>query len=160
MEKAGGSGSGGGGAGGVAAASSASCNSNSSAGQSQFGAFFGPPTPSNSQLLLLLQGRGKQTAGNHPPNPTLATPKDYKVAQMEERKNSNNFNNYGDGNGKTIEPCYFNSSIYYGAQEVYFPTNHPTNNINNSLNKEGEDQSESHSTCASRGNWWQGSLYY
>ncbi|XP_051121507.1 uncharacterized protein LOC127244942 isoform X2 [Andrographis paniculata] len=86
MEKAGGSGSGGGGAGGVAAASSASCNSNSSAGQSQFGAFFGPPTPSNSQLLLLLQGRGKQTAGNHPPNPTLATPKVEQGRRRSKRK--------------------------------------------------------------------------
>lgn len=27
-----------------------------------------------------------------------------------------------DENGKNIEPCYFNSSIYYGGQEVYSPT--------------------------------------
>ncbi|KAL2555706.1 hypothetical protein Fot_00445 [Forsythia ovata] len=52
----------------------------------------------------------------------------------------------------TVEPCYYNSSIYYGAQQIYSPTNQNTIPQHNTFNKDGD--------CASRGNWWKGSLYY
>ncbi|CAH2074535.1 unnamed protein product, partial [Thlaspi arvense] len=54
-----------------------------------------------------------------------------------------------------VQPCHLSSSIYYGGPDVYFqPQN---SNINSTKKKEGgEDDSGS----ASRGNWWQGSLYY
>ncbi|KAL6327028.1 hypothetical protein AAG906_013505 [Vitis piasezkii] len=64
---------------------------------------------------------------------------------------------------ETVEPCYFSSSIYYGGQEVYSPNarnteSHPIVTIK----KDGgeDDLNGSNSNSASRGNWWQGSLYY
>ncbi|KAL2539929.1 Uncharacterized protein Adt_00907 [Abeliophyllum distichum] len=52
----------------------------------------------------------------------------------------------------TVEPCYYNSSIYYGAQQIYSPANQNIIPQHNTFNKDGD--------CASRGNWWKGSLYY
>ncbi|XP_055809375.1 uncharacterized protein LOC129877865 [Solanum dulcamara] len=59
----------------------------------------------------------------------------------------------------TTEPCHLSSSIYYGGQDNYYP---PTAS-HNTFKKNGEeddDQNGNNSNCASRGNWWQGSLYY
>ncbi|KAH9736228.1 plant/t7h20-70 protein [Citrus sinensis] len=57
-----------------------------------------------------------------------------------------------------VQPCHLSSSIYYGGQDVYSPR--PPNSqgpgVNSVFKKDGEDDSGS----ASRGNWWQGSLYY
>nr|XP_043622314.1 uncharacterized protein LOC122593918 isoform X2 [Erigeron canadensis] len=55
------------------------------------------------------------------------------------------------------QPCHLSSSIYYGGQDIYnnpgatkkTPAGQPT------YSKDGEDDGR-----ASRGNWWQGSLYY
>ncbi|GMJ03154.1 Salt Induced Serine rich [Hibiscus trionum] len=53
-----------------------------------------------------------------------------------------------------IQPCSLSSSIYYGGQDIC-PL--PQTKKKDSVYKdEGEDDSE----YASRGNWWQGSLYY
>lgn len=62
---------------------------------------------------------------------------------------------------ETSEPCYFSSSIYYGGQEVYSPTGQNTNS-QHILRKDGgdDDSNDNSSSSASRGNWWQGSLYY
>lgn len=52
------------------------------------------------------------------------------------------------------QPCHLSSSIYYGGQDIY---SHPQGTESSTLKKDGgEDDSGS----ASRGNWWQGSLYY
>ncbi|XP_044507538.1 uncharacterized protein LOC123226998 [Mangifera indica] len=56
-----------------------------------------------------------------------------------------------------VQPCHLSSSIYYGGQDIYSqPQNSQGPGINSVLKKDGEDDSGS----ASRGNWWQGSLYY
>nr|GFC28322.1 uncharacterized protein [Tanacetum cinerariifolium] len=54
------------------------------------------------------------------------------------------------------QPCPLSSSIYYGGQDIY-PNSHTTKNNSghSTYNKDGEDDGR-----ASRGNWWQGSLYY
>ncbi|KAG2685908.1 hypothetical protein I3843_10G140900 [Carya illinoinensis] len=53
-----------------------------------------------------------------------------------------------------VQPCHLSSSIYYGGQDVY---SHPPSTQSSLYKKDGgEDDSGS----ASRGNWWQGSLYY
>ncbi|PWA60071.1 protein involved in salt tolerance [Artemisia annua] len=55
------------------------------------------------------------------------------------------------------QPCPLSSSIYYGGQDIY-PNPHSTKNNpghSTQYNKDGEDDGR-----ASRGNWWQGSLYY
>ncbi|OMO76407.1 hypothetical protein COLO4_25564 [Corchorus olitorius] len=63
---------------------------------------------------------------------------------------------------ETAEPCYFSSSIYYGGQENYSPRKKPTHESPHYIKKDGKDDdpNESNSSGASRGNWWQGSLYY
>ncbi|XP_027160642.1 uncharacterized protein LOC113761732 [Coffea eugenioides] len=62
---------------------------------------------------------------------------------------------------ETSEPCYFSSSIYYGGQEVYSPTGQNTNS-QHVFRRDGEDDdsNDNNPSSASRGNWWQGSLYY
>ncbi|XP_057475838.1 uncharacterized protein LOC130763838 isoform X1 [Actinidia eriantha] len=59
---------------------------------------------------------------------------------------------------QAVQPCHLSSSIYYGGQDIY---SHSQNSQgyepSTQVNKDGgEDDSGS----ASRGNWWQGSLYY
>ncbi|XP_054781551.1 uncharacterized protein LOC129288816 [Prosopis cineraria] len=57
-----------------------------------------------------------------------------------------------------VQPCHLSSSIYYGGQDIY---SHPQNKEGagpNPLCK--KDGGEDDSGSASRGNWWQGSLYY
>ncbi|PSS32563.1 DBIRD complex subunit like [Actinidia chinensis var. chinensis] len=63
--------------------------------------------------------------------------------------------------GETVEPCYFSSSIYYGGQEIYSPSTQ-TSVSQNIIKKDAKDDDPngSHLNIASRGNWWQGSLYY
>uniref|UniRef100_A0A1J3H8F9 Uncharacterized protein n=1 Tax=Noccaea caerulescens TaxID=107243 RepID=A0A1J3H8F9_NOCCA len=54
-----------------------------------------------------------------------------------------------------VQPCHLSSSIYYGGPDVYFQ---PQNSSIHSTKK--TDGGEDDSGSASRGNWWQGSLYY
>ncbi|KAF5751414.1 hypothetical protein HS088_TW02G00428 [Tripterygium wilfordii] len=61
------------------------------------------------------------------------------------------------------EPCHLSSSLYYGGQDNYYYS--PSNQSNGSypiIKKDaGEGDSNGNSpNDASRGNWWQGSLYY
>ncbi|XP_048325545.2 uncharacterized protein LOC125421264 isoform X2 [Ziziphus jujuba] len=62
---------------------------------------------------------------------------------------------------ESAEPCYFSSSIYYGGQENYSPRTRATES-QNVFKKDGsdDDPNGNNSNSASRGNWWQGSLYY
>ncbi|KAL5580905.1 hypothetical protein UlMin_013347 [Ulmus minor] len=62
-----------------------------------------------------------------------------------------------------VEPCHLSSSLYYGGQEVYSQS--PSTQTYGSyplFKKDGkeDDPSGGNSNDASRGNWWQGSLYY
>ncbi|XP_062095447.1 uncharacterized protein LOC133801293 [Humulus lupulus] len=53
-----------------------------------------------------------------------------------------------------MQPCHLSSSIYYGGQDVYCqPQTTPSSTYK-------QDGAEDDSGSASRGNWWQGSLYY
>ncbi|XP_076908129.1 uncharacterized protein LOC143564853 isoform X3 [Bidens hawaiensis] len=58
---------------------------------------------------------------------------------------------------ETSQPCHLSSSIYYGGQDVYTNPRITTKNTpaHTTYTKDGEDDGR-----ASRGNWWQGSLYY
>ncbi|XP_050250635.1 uncharacterized protein LOC126697607 isoform X1 [Quercus robur] len=59
-----------------------------------------------------------------------------------------------------MEPCYLSSSIYYGGQENYSPRAGSTESQKTFRKDGGEDDSNNNANSASRGNWWQGSLYY
>ncbi|XP_045798491.1 uncharacterized protein LOC123892685 [Trifolium pratense] len=57
-----------------------------------------------------------------------------------------------------VQPCHLSSSIYYGGQDIY---SHPSNTRDSGLNTTyKKDSGEDDAGSASRGNWWQGSLYY
>ncbi|XP_004492373.1 uncharacterized protein [Cicer arietinum] len=57
-----------------------------------------------------------------------------------------------------VQPCHLSSSIYYGGQDIY---SHPQSTRDSGLNTMyKKDGGEDDSGSASRGNWWQGSLYY
>ncbi|XP_073156592.1 uncharacterized protein [Henckelia pumila] len=54
-------------------------------------------------------------------------------------------------------PFHYDSSIYYGGQDFYSRPPTAPNPCFTTFNKDG---GEDESGGASRGNWWQGSLYY
>ncbi|XP_052175048.1 uncharacterized protein LOC127789962 [Diospyros lotus] len=56
-----------------------------------------------------------------------------------------------------VQPCHLSSSIYYGGQDIYANSQNPQGSVYSTFNK---DWTEDDSGSASRGNWWQGSLYY
>uniref|UniRef100_A0A5B6ZHP4 Uncharacterized protein n=1 Tax=Davidia involucrata TaxID=16924 RepID=A0A5B6ZHP4_DAVIN len=61
------------------------------------------------------------------------------------------------------QPCPLSSSLYYGGQEdMYIHSSSTQSSGSNPIFKkdEGEDANGNYSHSASRGNWWQGSLYY
>ncbi|KAK2642050.1 hypothetical protein Ddye_023813 [Dipteronia dyeriana] len=63
------------------------------------------------------------------------------------------------------EPCHLSSSLYYGGQDIYSyspsirgaPESYP---LFKKDDKGEDDPNGNNSNGASRGNWWQGSLYY
>ncbi|KAI9078305.1 hypothetical protein K1719_039681 [Acacia pycnantha] len=65
-------------------------------------------------------------------------------------------------NESTMEPSnYYTSSIYYGGQENYFPKCRTTDSHQDvKKDSDGDDPNGDNPNSASRGNWWQGSLYY
>ncbi|KAL8508225.1 hypothetical protein ACS0TY_018710 [Phlomoides rotata] len=122
-------------------------SSTSSAGF--FGSIFGPQStmvPGRDHLPQDFNGYG---------NIKHETTTDYKSDKINPMKKEKNLGY--DENGRSVEPCYYNSSIYYGGQEVYSPSTRTTTPHN--FKKDG-DQNESNSSVASRGNLWKGSLYY
>ncbi|KAL2320088.1 hypothetical protein Fmac_029057 [Flemingia macrophylla] len=57
-----------------------------------------------------------------------------------------------------VQPCQLSSSILYGGQEIYSSPQNTENERLDSFYK--NDGSENNLEIASRGDWWQGSLYY
>ncbi|XP_060215497.1 uncharacterized protein LOC132642261 isoform X2 [Lycium barbarum] len=133
---------------------------------------FGPKKPSNSSLFGSVFGpnstglrrdpmhsgdRGSsriQDQGNHYGNTKYGT-----------SDNGSNRSRGDNTKDKTLmyqyekveAPCNLSSSIYYGGQDVYPPTTQTSGSLNNIVKKDGRDDG---SNSASRGNWWEGSLYY
>ncbi|KAI3937455.1 hypothetical protein MKW98_018754 [Papaver atlanticum] len=70
-----------------------------------------------------------------------------------------------DINDKGADPCHLSSSIYYGCQDyqdVYNDSSNPRTYQPPLFKKNGDedDSSGTNLYSASRGNWWEGSLYY
>ncbi|KAE8729451.1 universal stress protein A-like protein-like [Hibiscus syriacus] len=62
-----------------------------------------------------------------------------------------------------VEPCHFSSSLYYGGRDSYsHSSSGQTSTPYPIFKKDGgeDDPNGNNSMDASRGNWWQGSLYY
>ncbi|XP_058762389.1 uncharacterized protein LOC131640491 [Vicia villosa] len=108
---------------------------------SVFGSIFPPPPPS------YVEGRGSraQEVGSK----ILGTP-------GTSNSNKNTSSNYQNVTG---EPSYFSSSIHYGGQENYSSRNRTTES-HHVKDKNHGDLNGSNSNSASRGDWWEGSLYY
>ncbi|TMW87997.1 hypothetical protein EJD97_019155 [Solanum chilense] len=121
---------------------------------------FGPKEPSNSTLFASVFG---------PPSTGLRRDPIHSGDHRGSSRIQDQGNQYGNNtkygtsengskrsqNEKVEAPCNLSSSIYYGGQDVYPPTNQTTGSQNNIVKKDGDG-----SNSASRGNWWQGSLYY
>ncbi|KAK1265750.1 hypothetical protein QJS04_geneDACA011382 [Acorus gramineus] len=60
------------------------------------------------------------------------------------------------GDHGKVEPCFLGSSLFYGGQDICNPPSNPSGT--NKYYKDDDDRDER--DCASRGNWWQESLYY
>ncbi|KAH7657036.1 hypothetical protein IHE45_18G115000 [Dioscorea alata] len=64
--------------------------------------------------------------------------------------------------GEALNTCNLSSSLYYGGQDICSNTSSThgySSQYTYEQKKNGEDDQDS-SNMASRGNWWQGSLYY
>lgn len=118
-------------------------DSSSSPSSGLFGSVFGPQSTGLQRNASHTGPSKKQDLGN----------------QYVNGKHGNSGNTAHNQN-KSSKPCYFSSSIYYGGQEVYSPNGYTTSQ--HIFKKDGGDDDEygSKSSSASRGNWWQGSLYY
>ncbi|KAJ4895648.1 hypothetical protein Rs2_22442 [Raphanus sativus] len=102
--------------------------------------FFGPKEPtSSSTFKSIFPPPSKETTGN-----ILSS----KHGSLGQRKESTT--------------CNLSSSLYYGGQDVYSgsTSNHTYPTVNKAHPREDNDASGNNSQDASRGNWWQGSLYY
>ncbi|KAJ6429214.1 hypothetical protein OIU84_020776 [Salix udensis] len=129
-------------------------SSSSSTSSGIFGSIFPPPSK-------VPAGRDSGITGNHAGNekhvnPDNATPK----AKGESRGISGKGQSSVYQN-ETPEPCNFSSSIYYGGQENYSPrTKNSESQHVFKKDYEKDDPNGNDPDSASRGNWWQGSLYY
>lgn len=130
-----------------------------------FASILSPPTAAvgrNSSNSEVIGSRQKQFPGNQAWNPKQGTP-----ALCTEGANATYNRPYKDRSSmfqeERIEPCHLSSSLYYGGQDIY---SHPPSNYASGsypiCKKDGgeDDPNENNSNGASRGNWWQGSLYY
>ncbi|KAM3344955.1 hypothetical protein P3S68_024664 [Capsicum galapagoense] len=116
---------------------------------------FGPKEPSNSTLFASVFGSPSTGLRRDPIHSG-----DRNSSRIQDPGNQyGNNTKYGtsDNGSKTSQnekveaPCNLRSSIYYGGQDVYPPTNQTTGSHNNTVKKDGDG-----SNSASRGNWWQG----
>ncbi|KAM6550814.1 hypothetical protein CsatB_000622 [Cannabis sativa] len=74
-----------------------------------------------------------------------------KATENQIQQNTDTGSMYQD---QRMQPCHLSSSIYYGGQDVYC---NPHSTPSSTYKKDG---AEDDSGSASRGNWWQGGLYY
>lgn len=137
-----------------------SATANSSSG-GVFGSVFSPASmglgvnSSRSDALGTWRRQNPDQAWNG--KPTLAD----KNPQSGERHSILNKDGGSMFHDETVEPCFLSSSLYYGGRDI---CNHSPNTRASGtapiFKKDGGDDDASNSNSASRGNWWQGSLYY
>jgi len=135
-----------------------SMDSSASSSSSIFDSIFAPSSkvlgrePLRSEAVEKKQDTANQVWGSKPRGQDMIPRSSEGEYQSLHNKDSNPY--YQE---QSVQPCHLSSSIYYGGQDVY---SHPQNTQASgysTFNKEGgEDDSDS----ASRGNWWQGGLYY
>ncbi|PKU87224.1 uncharacterized protein LOC110097044 isoform X1 [Dendrobium catenatum] len=59
------------------------------------------------------------------------------------------------------ESCLMSSSVYYGGRDDFIPESSASNNSSSYFNcKKDKEDDSANTDVATRGDWWQGSLYY
>uniref|UniRef100_A0A166BX74 Uncharacterized protein n=1 Tax=Daucus carota subsp. sativus TaxID=79200 RepID=A0A166BX74_DAUCS len=134
-------------------------SSQSSSSTGVFGSVFGPPSMGLGRDSSISGPTRKQDYGNTKQGiQDYNSQRNYKSEsggkQSKDRTSNSTYNQ-----NELSNPCYYSSSIYYGAQEVYSP-NSPskTTTSHHAIKKDGgaDDSHGSNSNSASRGNWWEG----
>ncbi|XP_060212912.1 uncharacterized protein LOC132640356 [Lycium barbarum] len=123
-----------------------------------FGSVFGPPSTGLRKDPMHSGDGGSsriQDQGNHYGNTKYGTSDNGSKRSREDNNTKDKTLMYQ--NEKVEAPCNLSSSIYYGGQDVCPPTTQTSGSLNNIVKKDGRGDG---SNSASRGNWWEGSLYY
>ncbi|XP_044473877.1 uncharacterized protein LOC123202155 [Mangifera indica] len=119
-----------------------------------FGSIFSPPSKVLGRESLRSESMEKK---QEPWNNKHGVPGDASKTSETESPGTPNKDLSSFYQEQRVQPCHLSSSIYYGGQDIYSePQNKQSPEINSTFKNDGEDDSGS----ASRGNWWQGSLYY
>ncbi|XVE61968.1 hypothetical protein DITRI_Ditri06bG0081100 [Diplodiscus trichospermus] len=124
-----------------------------------FGSIFAPPSKVLGRESLRPDGMTKRQDYPNEPWNTKPVAYDYSSKGHEgENQNIANRDRSSIYQEQRVQPCHLSSSIYYGGQDVYYlPQSSQGSGLNSMYKKDG---GEDDSGIASRGNWWQESLYY
>ncbi|CAN0926465.1 hypothetical protein LINGRAHAP2_LOCUS35357 [Linum grandiflorum] len=134
----------------------------SSSSSGIFGSIFAPSSKVlGRESLRPEMTTGKEDSTNQAWSSAKLGAPDYNSGRSNEGESQNN--SYRDMNSiyqeQRVQPCHLSSSIYYGGQDNVY--HHPQSNQNTTTYSTfKKDGTEDDSGGASRGNWWQGSLYY
>ncbi|KAK8588685.1 hypothetical protein V6N13_087590 [Hibiscus sabdariffa] len=116
-----------------------------------FGSIFGPPSKVSGRESVRTDSMAKR-------QDSLNEPWNTKPRASGENPNTWNRDMRSSYQEQRVEPCNLSSSIYYGGQDIYpLPQSSQGSGLNSMYKKNGGEED---SGIASRGNWWQGSLYY
>ncbi|XP_022753818.1 uncharacterized protein LOC111302144 isoform X2 [Durio zibethinus] len=136
-------------------------SSSSSPSKGIFSSIFPPPPMvggRNYSSSKVLESWPKQplegSAWRHGVQASLAESANYNIPNKDR--------NSGFQEGR-VEPCHLSSSLYYGGQDICSRSSITQSSTSYPIFKKdggGEDPDGTNSQDASRGNWWQGSLYY
>ncbi|KAI5584444.1 hypothetical protein POPTR_006G092400v4 [Populus trichocarpa] len=135
---------------------------NSPSSMGIFGSIFAPASPKvlGRESLRFEVAEKKQDSADDAWNTKSGTPASDLTSKMNEGESQSvpNKDMSSIYQEQRVQPCHLSSSIYYGGQDIYHhPQTAHTSSINPMFKKDGpEDDTGS----ASRGNWWQGGLYY
>ncbi|KAJ6331605.1 hypothetical protein OIU76_010062 [Salix suchowensis] len=127
-----------------------------------FGSIFAPTSPKvlGRESLRSEVADKKQDSANDAWNTNSGTPASDLTSKRNEGESQSTPNKDMSSiyQEQRVQPCHLSSSIYYGGQDIYHhPQSSHTSSMNPVVKKDGpEDDTGS----ASRGNWWQGGLYY
>ncbi|CAN6457373.1 unnamed protein product [Victoria cruziana] len=136
--------------------------------ESVFSASSVPPPPSSSSSLSSSQW-SPSAKGNGSSVLEESWKKDGDERPDENTKNVSDIGpQMGSGEGMNteqvegVESFYLSSSLYYGGQDICAPSPTSRSQGISKFPKDGndEDSISNSPNSASRGNWWQGSLYY
>ncbi|XP_057458892.1 uncharacterized protein LOC130749534 [Lotus japonicus] len=122
-----------------------------------FGSIFSPPSPKVLGRESLRSELSVKTA-NETWSSKIGIQDDVSKGNYGEAQHTENKDMSFIYQHQRIPPCPLSSSIYYGGQDTYYHSQSTQNAGSNTLHK--NDVGNDDSGMASRGNWWQGSLYY